>query len=94
MIYYNIATVRMKVMRFFAAKIANSDDINAKNRKNPHIFLYICRFTRTFAIKHIGPDWIWQREEMVCKHAVSLQVVTLITACDNLSGENSYALAA
>ena len=49
----------------------------------------------TFAVhSRSGPDWIWQRVGMICKHAVRLEVGTLISASKDLTGENKFALAA
>ena len=43
---------------------------------------------------YYGADWIWQRFEVVSKHAVRTEVGTIISAFNNLSGENNFALAA
>ena len=43
---------------------------------------------------YFGPDWIWQRVDGKSKHAVRVWAGTIISALENLIGENNYALAA
>ena len=43
---------------------------------------------------NFGPDWIWQRVDGKSKHAVRVWAGTIISALENLIGENNYALAA
>ena len=41
-----------------------------------------------------GADWLWQRVEVVCKHAEKWWLLSLIRDIKILNGENNYALAA